>query len=177
MSPPFREVERIRVGSWQLPAGAPTHEKCAALAGHLNNLCRTTAIGYAVLELPMSAPPARRKVVKETPLGLQVEEVAAGSIQAQTILWSLHGAAVAVLASWGVPFRTVAVSTWRKDVLGSGRLKNDEAKRLCREKLEARGVHVPNIDAAEGGALMIYAQRHYRRWQAEDEALRRSAAA
>lgn len=177
LSPPFREVERIRVGSWQAPTGAPTHEKCAALAGHLADLCRSTRIIYAAIEVPMSSPPRMRKVAKQTPLGIEVEEVAAGSLHAQNVLWAIHGAVVAILASFGIPFRTVSVPTWRAEVLGNGRMKNDEAKRLCKERLEARGVHVPNLDAAEAGGLLFFAQRHYRRWQAEDEALRRSAAA
>lgn len=176
LSPPFREVERIRVGSWQLPTGAPTHEKCAALASHLTDLCRKTTIIYAAIEAPMSAPPPRKKVMRKTALGIEVEEVAAGSLQAQNVLWGLHGAAVAILGMFGIPYRVVAVSTWRAEVLGSGRIKNVDAKRLCKAKLEARGVHVQNTDSAEGGALMIYAQRHYRRWQAEDAALGRSAA-
>lgn len=174
LSPPFREVERIRVGSWQLPPGAAIQVKVATLTQRLIKLCQTEKIGYAAIEIPLESR-GKREIVKQTPLGFEKVTVAGGSRGSTNQLWAIHGACIAVLSAFGIPFRAVGVKEWRADVLGNGNMSGDDSKRLCREKLEARNVMVPNVDAAEAGGVLFWLQRHYRRFIAEDAALRKAA--
>lgn len=177
MSPPFREVERIRVGSWQLPMGATIQLKVQVLTRQLVQLCQSEKVGYAAVETPMAAPRKRREITKQTPLGFEKVVVSDGDTKSQNQLWAIHGAIIAVLSAFGIPHRAVGVKEWRAEVLQNGNISGDDAKRVCREKLEARNVYVPNVDAAEAGGILFWLQGRYRRFLAEDEALRRSAAA
>jgi hypothetical protein len=157
----------IRLGSWQLGDGV-IQDRCHVLARKIIATIRSEGVTYAIIETPQSGV-GEREVIEETKLGFERKRKLFGSIGTQTQLWALHGAAVAILGAMKVPYRTVSPATWRKGVFGNGRMPGTEAKRKSRELLEGMGVVVPNYDAAEAGALAIFANAHLRHWQAEDE--------
>lgn len=184
LSPPYREVVRIRLGSWEIPKGksVPINEKRGWLRYHLSELLDREPVGYAAVEQPdMGVRSARRRAGGGKGLPLddapEPEKGSGGDIRSTIILWSLFSTITTVLELRGIHYRAVPVKTWRKEILGNGNISGEESKRICRERLEARDVRVRNVNQAEAGGLLHYLDRFHRRWQDEDEALRRSAAA
>lgn len=171
LSPPFREVMRIRIGSWRVPKDSTTQQKCSFLAVNLNKLLSENEVMYAAVEIP-NANMGSRKVTKKTPLGFEQEVEMTGNAKTQNQLWAIHGAMIAVLSCWGIPYRTIAPRTWRTALGIPG---GDDAPAECKRRLEKHGVHVPNKDAAEAGGIQYWLQNHYRRFMAEDEALAKMA--
>ena len=169
------DVLRVECGSWQLLSGGLVreHEKAADLARQMKGFLKRHEVAFAAVEVPMAAPPRRGKRVVKTKLGFDVEEASSGSTGTQNQLWTLHGAIILALVWSGIPYRTVAAPTWRKDILG--KYENGRAKQLCKQVLEDQGVRVPNLDAAEAGAMAVWLSRRHRRFKLEDEALRRAA--
>lgn len=174
LAPDVRDIVRYEVGSHQLIKGAPTHVKCAVLSDFLEDFCGNREIVFAAVETPFSAPPRRKKVIKKSPLGFDVEtDQATGSIQTQNQLWALHGCTIGQLRRFGIPYRTVLPPQWRAEVLGSGKMSSEDSEAECTRRLEARGIYVPNGNAAEAGGLMNWLQRHFRRFMSEDAELQR----
>lgn len=172
---PFASRPVIRCGTWRLPDGSNI-ERAAAVARMLITLLKEEKITRAAVEIPMSAPPAARKVQKATALGFETEIVAQGNIKTQNLLWCIHGAIGAVLGAYRIPTHPVGMKEWRAHTLGNGNIPGAESKKRCKALLESLGAYVANQDEAEAGGILLWLNGHERRFRQEDELRARVAA-
>lgn len=171
---PFTDRPVMRCGSLHIPSGTNL-ERAAALGSQLIRLVKEEKITRAAVEIPMSAPPAPRKVQKVTALGFETEMAVQGNISTQNLLWCLHGSIGAILGAFRIPTHIVGMKEWRKHTLGNGNIPGAESKRRCKSLLESMGVYVANQDEAEAGGILLWLNGHERCFREED-ALRARAA-
>lgn len=169
-------VPRMRVGSWQAPPGSSTRQKIDFHRERLVKFIREEGIGYFFVEQPTFGV-TEKEVTIQTPIGFEKKTKLSGQAGVQNELWALHGAFIAIIGAFNIPYRTALAVSWRAGLWrGEGRMGGDEAKRRCKEMLAKHDIYCPNKDAAEAGAMAFYANLMLRRWQAEDELLARRAA-
>lgn len=74
----------------------------------------------------------------------------------QTVLWKLEGATIAVAQVLEKPFVLVAAPTWRKAMLGNGKLPRAAAKLAAMNWCELQRIDVANHDCAEAVCIAHY---------------------
>lgn len=95
-------------------------------------------------------------IALEAPIGVH----GGGSNRRPEMLMGLRGCVMGVAHMAHIPFEQFAVSTIRKEFLGTGKLKRVEAKRATIARCEALGWSVKNDDEADACALWNLACSH-----------------
>lgn len=175
---PFAErPTKMTVGSWQMGSGSH-FDRATELANHLSALLRANPyIEAAAVELPMSAPPARKRRATRGQLWEANDLAAQGSLSTQNLLWALHGAIAGTLAAHGIPTLTVSPKTWRKAVFGNGNIRGADSKRRSKETLLGWGVKARNQDAAEAGMIAVWLNTRMGRLRLEQKTIAATPAA
>lgn len=166
----------MRVGSWQATPNSYTREKIDLLGANLVRFIREERIGFFFVEQPISGI-GEKEVTVKTPIGFEKQMKLQGQASTQSELWAIHGALIAIIGAFRIPYRTGLAVSWRAGLWrGEGRMAGDEAKRRCKELLDKHDIYCRNKDQAEAGGMLFYANLMLKRWQQEDELRARQAA-
>ena len=79
------------------------------------------------------------------------------SYQMTKISHGLYGALIGIAKAAGAEVMPVHIATWRKCVLGHGRMPGADAKRAMMEQCRRLGWAAETHDAAEAGGIFVYA--------------------
>ena len=157
----------IRTGSFKCD-GETAEEKARALAVHLIALIKREGVPkLAVIEQPQrNVQPHKKapsKLFPDMEMGMTIN--AATALQ----LNQLVGSAIGVLTGYGVPYRTVAVATWRKGFFPAGQrgVDRQDWKKMAKRQCELLRIPVGNADEAEAVGIAVYGWGIWKRMEME----------